>query len=72
MATPQNDSSAQRVANYRKRMRARGMRPIQLWVADVRTPGFSAEAHRQSVAVAASQHASDDQTFIDEIGLDEA
>ena len=53
-------------------MRARDMRPIQLWVADVRTPGFSAEAHRQSVAVAASQHASDDQAFIDEISLDEA
>ncbi len=72
MATPQNDSSAQRVANYRKRMRARGMRPIQLWVADVRTPGFSAEAHSQSVAVAVSEHAFDDQAFIDELGLDEA
>ncbi len=72
MATPQSDSSAERVANYRKRMRARGMRPIQLWVADVRTPGFSAEAHRQSVAVAVSEHAFDDQAFIDELGLDEA
>ena len=72
MATPQNDSSAQRVANYRKRMRAQGMRPIQLWVADVRAPGFSAEAHRQSVAVTASAHAFDDQAFIDELSLDEA
>ncbi len=53
-------------------MRARGMRPIQLWVADVRTPGFSAEAHSQSVAVAVSEHAFDDQAFIDELGLDEA
>jgi len=48
------------------------MRPIQLWVADVRTPGFSAEAHRQSVAVAVSEHVFDDQAFIDELGLDEA
>ncbi len=48
------------------------MRPIQLWVADVRSPGFSAEAHRQSVAVADSEYASDDQAFIDELSLDEA
>ena len=53
-------------------MRARGMRPIQLWVTDVRAPGFSAVAHRQAIAVAASEHASDDQEFIDELSLDEA
>ena len=72
MATPRNDSSAQRVADYRERMRAKGLRPIQLWVADVRLPGFAAEAHRQSVAVAASTHATDDQAFIDELSLDNA
>ena len=72
MATPQDDSSvSRRVRNYRKRMRAQGMRPIQLWVADVRTPGFAAEAHRQAVAVAASEHAADDQAFIDALSLDD-
>ena len=72
MATPQNDSSvSQRVRNYRKRMRAQGMRPIQLWVADVRAPGFAAEAHRQSAAVAASVHAVDDEAFIDVLSIDD-
>ena len=72
MATPHDDSSISgRVRNYRKRMRAQGMRPIQLWVADVRAPGFAAEAHRQSAAVAASDHAADDQAFIDALGLDD-
>lgn len=52
-------------------MRAQGMRPVQLWVADVRAPGFAAEAHRQSAAVAASDHARDDQDFIDALGLDD-
>ncbi|MCP3975771.1 MAG: antitoxin MazE family protein [bacterium] len=52
-------------------MKARGMRPIQLWVADVRAPGFAAEAHRQSAAVAASDHAADDQAFIDALSLDD-
>lgn len=47
------------------------MRPIQLWVADVRAPGFTAEAHRQAAAVAASDHAADDQAFIDALSLDD-
>ena len=48
------------------------MRPIQIWVTDVRAPGFSAEAHRQSAAVAAGAHAGDDQAFIDALSLDDA
>ena len=52
-------------------MRAQGMRPIQIWVADVRSPGFAAEAHRQAAAVAASDHAADDQAFIDAISIDD-
>lgn len=72
MATPQDDSTVtERVRNYRKRMRAQGMRPIQLWVADVRAPGFAAEAHRQAAAVAASDHAIHDQAFIDALSLDD-
>ena len=72
MATPQDDSSVSgRVRNYRKRMRAQGMRPIQLWVADVRAPGFAAEARRQAAAVAASDYAADDQAFIDALSLDD-
>lgn len=55
-----------------KRMRAQGMRRIQMWVADVRAPGSAREAHRQSAAVAASDHAADDQAFIDAVSLDEA
>ena len=72
MATPQDESSvSRRVRNYRQRMRAQGMRPIQMWVPDVRAPGFAAEAHRQAAAVAASDHAADDQAFIDALSLDE-
>jgi DNA-binding LacI/PurR family transcriptional regulator len=72
MATPQDNSSvSNRVRNYRKRMRAQGMRPIQIWVADVRSPDFAAEAHRQAAAVAAGAHAADDQAFIDAISVDD-
>jgi hypothetical protein len=34
---------------------------------DVRSPGFAAEAHRQSALAAASPHAAGDQAFADAI-----
>ena len=54
-----------KVGAHRARLRAQGLRPIQIWVPDVRTPSFRAEAHRQAASVAASSHAQDDQAFID-------
>lgn len=56
-----------KVQAFRDRMRARGLRPIQIWVPDTRTAAFRIEAHRQSAAVAASANARDDQQFIDSI-----
>jgi predicted DNA-binding protein len=38
-----------------ERLRAQGMRPIQIWVPDVHAPEFAAEARRQSLLVAQSQ-----------------
>ena len=52
-----------------KRLRARGLRPIQVWVPDTRTAAFKVEAHRQSLVVAQSPHARRDQDFIDAISL---
>jgi hypothetical protein len=49
---------------HRERLRAQGLRPIQIWVPDVRSPAFRSEAHRQSAAVAASAQAREDQAFI--------
>lgn len=54
-----------KVREHRERLRAQGLRPLQIWVPDVRAPSFKSEAHRQSLAVARSPHARDDQAFID-------
>jgi hypothetical protein len=59
--------SRRRVREHRARVREQGLRPVQIWVPDVRSPGFAEEAHRQSRAVAASATAEDDQAFIDSI-----
>jgi hypothetical protein len=56
-----------KVREHRERLRKQGLRPIQIWVPDVRSPAFRTEAHRQSAAIAASAHAFDDQTFIDAV-----
>lgn len=72
VATPKRRSNvSERVDSYRRRLRAQGLRPVQIWVPDVRSPEFPPEAHRQSAAVAASEHAGDDQAFIDALSLDE-
>ncbi len=63
-------STRDRVKGYRERLRRQGLRPIQIWVPDTRSPDFAAEAHRQSAAVAASPHEADDQAFIDAISDD--
>ncbi|WP_246663356.1 antitoxin MazE family protein [Rhizobium sp. WL3] len=56
-----------KVSEHRARLRAQGLRPIQIWVPDVRAPSFRTEAHRQSLAVATSDHALSDQAFIDAV-----
>jgi len=63
-------SIRQRVREHRERLRAQGLRPIQIWVPDVRAPEFVEEAHRQSAAIAASEHEADDQAFVDAISVD--
>ena len=60
-------SSRDKVRSHRDRLRALGLRPVQIWVPDVRSSEFQREAHRQSMAVAASRHAEADQAWIDEI-----
>jgi hypothetical protein len=64
-------SVVDRVRKHRLRLRAQGLRPIQIWVPDVRTPEFVSQAHRQSLAVATSAREADDQAFIDALSMDE-
>ncbi len=60
-------SSHLKVREHRQRLRSQGLRPIQIWVPDVRAPAFRSEAHRQSLAVAAHADTCEDQAFIDAI-----
>jgi Protein of unknown function (DUF3018) len=59
--------SRAKVREHRERLRRQGLRPIQIWVPDVRAPSFRLAAHRQSLAVARSRTASEDQRFIESV-----
>ena len=51
---------ARRMDAYRQRMRAAGLRPVQMWVPDTRNPEFVELCRQQSLAVAASDPAGDE------------
>jgi Protein of unknown function (DUF3018) len=59
--------SRDKVKKHRDALRKRGLRPIQLWVPDVRTRAFKAAAKRQCLAIARSPGEKADQDFIDAI-----
>lgn len=63
----QPTKSRDKVRAHRERLRQQGLRPIRLWVPDVNAPAFVAEARRQSLAVAGSAQAQEDQAFVDAI-----
>ncbi len=68
MATSKHlKATRDKVNAHRNRLRQQGLRPIQIWVPDVRSADFAVKAHRQSQAVAKSRYAKRDQDFIDAI-----
>lgn len=68
-STSKPKASREKVAEHRERLREQGLRPIQIWVPDVRSQAFRTEAHRQSRLVATSSRARKDQAFIDAISF---
>jgi hypothetical protein len=63
--------SRQKVRAHRDRLRAQGLRPIQIWVPDTRSTRFVRQAARQSRLVAASPHSVADQAFIDALSAED-
>ena len=67
MPTTARAASRDKVRAHRTRLREAGLRPVQIWVPDVRSTSFAQAAHRQSLAVTKSSHAERDQAFVDAI-----
>jgi len=63
--TSRPKSSRDKVRAHRERMRKRGMKLIQIWVPDPRSPYFAAEARRQARLANKSPFAAEDQAWVD-------
>lgn len=61
------EQSHSRARRHRDSLRARGLRPIQIWVPDTRAPGFAAEAHRQSLNAAAADAQDGIMAWVEEV-----
>lgn len=55
----------EKMRRYRKRLRASGLRPIQIWVPDTRSKHFSEEIKRQSLLVSSSSEDEAVMNFIE-------
>lgn len=61
-------SPVKRMSDYRARMRAAGLRPLQIWVPDTGAPGFAEKCRSQARAIAANDPGGDDiMRFIDAV-----
>ncbi len=66
-STTKSSTSREKVRAHRARLRAKGLRPIQIWVPDVRSKDFRSRAHAQCLAVSQSTSSQHDQAFIDAV-----
>lgn len=67
MAPKTSTTSRDKVRAHRARLRKQGLRPVQFWIPDMNSSAFIKEARRQSLIVANSAYAEDDQSFVDAI-----
>ncbi len=70
-AVPSDTSSRaqmrKKVRSHRARLKEKGLRPVQVWLPDVRTASFRAAARKQARAIAASTGEADDIAFVEAI-----
>ncbi len=63
-------SPSEKMRSYRARLRASGLRPVQIWVPDVRSPSLRDEARRQSVIASQLASEREELDFLDTAATD--
>jgi len=58
---------SEKMHDYRARLRASGLRPVQIWVPDTRAENFAEEARRQSLLVSGRASENDALDFIEAV-----
>ena len=67
-----DEAANRRTARYRDRMRASGLRPVQIWVPDTKARSFTAKLRRQIARVRGKPEEREAFAFIESIGDVEA
>jgi len=67
MATHITTPPHKKMQDYRARLRAAGLRPVQIWVPDTRMAHFAKEARRQSLLVSRQKSEEDILDFIETV-----
>lgn len=57
--------AARKMAEYRRRLRARGLRPVQVWVADLRDPQVRARLAAEARIVRDHASTAEGHAFVD-------
>jgi hypothetical protein len=57
--------TVEKMAGYRARLRARGLRPVELWVHDTRDPEVQARLRREAELVRGHASTRDGNAFLD-------
>jgi hypothetical protein len=65
--TDHTNHPSDKMRAYRARLRAAGLRPLQIWVPDTRTPRLAMQARRQSLLVSAKASEQEVAAFIDDL-----
>ncbi len=67
MSTGTHVNAKEKQSRYRRRLRRKGLRPVQIWVPDTRAEGFAGECRRQARLAARSAQEKLALNFISEI-----
>jgi len=60
-------NSAQKMRQYRQKLKASGLRPVQLWVPDTRSRKIIAEARKQSIRVSSDSQEPRFMDFVESV-----
>jgi hypothetical protein len=67
MALKAKKAATNKMQAYRDRLRAQGLKPVQLWMPDVNAPGFEEELRRQVASLDPTDEA-ETMAFIEAVG----
>jgi hypothetical protein len=58
-----------RTTRYRQTLREKGLRPVQLWLPDTRTPEFAAQVRKQCARINAADRADGMMGWLEQVSV---